>query len=171
MKTNRRDFVKKALITGICTCMGVTTFNNCSMVKGISETPILPIEAYQLKNKQLLVSLKQEDVLPIGEAVKLKISTKDSENDLKLIIVHIDKSKYKVFEDSCTHGGKELNYNHTERNLQCSSFGHSVFKLDGAVIKGPAKKTLKQFNTKIEQDSLIIDLTYNPSQPPHKRKD
>ncbi len=159
MKTNRRDFVKKALITSAYTCIGVATLNSCSMVKGISETQELPNEAYQLKNKQLLVSLKQEHVLPIGEAAKLKISTKDSKKDLKLIIVHIDKSKYKVFKDSCTHGGKELNYNHTERNLQCSSFGHSVFKLDGAVIKGPAKKALKQFNTKIEQDSLIVFLT------------
>ncbi len=73
------------------------------------------------------------------------------------IFVHHQPGKYKAFSDCCTHGGRELNYMHSDDILQCSSFGRSTFKLsNGQVIKGPAEGPLAIYPLQIADNRLQI---------------
>ncbi len=76
------------------------------------------------------------------------------------IVVHHQPGKYKAFSDRCTHGGRELNYMHSDEILQCSSFGRSTFKLtNGQVIKGPAEGPLAIYPLQITDNRLQITLS------------
>lgn len=141
METNRREFLKSIGLAAVCTCTGMAGFNSCSMIRGVSDTPQISSDALTYRNSTLYIDLEKSVFLKTaGRAGKLTI---EGEDPIKLIVVHQQAGQFKVFSDRCTHGGRELNYLHDKEQLQCSSFGHSAFKLsNGQVIKGPAEGPL-----------------------------
>jgi nitrite reductase/ring-hydroxylating ferredoxin subunit len=157
METTRRDFLKSMGLATVCACTGLAGFNSCSMIKGVSSTPALAPDAWQWDGSNLTIFLDKADNLrKIGNAGKLTIA---GEDEIKIIVVHYQAGKYKAFSDRCTHGGRELNYKHEEAQLQCSSFGHSSFKLtNGQVIKGPAEGPLAIYPVETDSDILTIVL-------------
>jgi cytochrome b6-f complex iron-sulfur subunit len=156
METNRREFIKTAGIATVCACTGLATFSGCSMFMGVSDTPVIPATQYNLAGENLILDLLQIDCLrEAGSAGKLTLQ--QSQKEMKIIVLHHKPGKYKVFADKCTHGGRELNYNHTEARLKCSSFGKSTFNADnGVVIKGPAEDALTIYSAEVQKDKLII---------------
>ncbi len=158
MKTSRRDFLKTAGILTVCACTGVAGFNSCSMIKGVSKTTPIPSEAITRNGNLLTIDLQQSAFLQItGRAGKLNLRDEDQ---TKIIVVHHHPGEYKAFSDRCTHGGRELNYLHEKEQLQCSSFGHSAFKLtNGHVIKGPAEGPLAIYPLSKSGNTLQIQLS------------
>lgn len=160
MKTTRRNFVKTTgLVTGAA-CLGMSGICSCSMMEGISDTPSIPASAIQLNGNKLTILLDGANGLkePGGKG---KLSLKpdnNAENELKLIVIHPEAGTYLVFEDHCTHGGRELNYKHQSKQLICSSFGHSKYNLSGEVLSGPAEGDLKTFHFEKTGDRLVIDI-------------
>ncbi len=75
-----------------------------------------------------------------------------------IIIVRPEESRYVALASKCTHGGVVVTYNHRKRFLQCNSFGHSIFMLDGSVEKGPAKRPLKVYPATVNNGRLEIEL-------------
>jgi nitrite reductase/ring-hydroxylating ferredoxin subunit len=157
METNRREFIKQVGIATACTCAGITMISGCSMIKGVSDTAEIPQEYFHFSDHKLTIDLTGCDCLkPVGGAGKLSI---EADEKIKILIVHYEQGEFKVFSDSCTHGGRELNYNHKEAILQCSSFGHSTFRFnDGNVIKGPAEASLKIYPAEKEDNRLVVML-------------
>ena len=157
MNTSRRDFLTKVGTISLCTCTGLMGINACSMIKGISEVPLLPDEAFTYSESELTVDLSKTSLLDnVGNAAKTSVSFANDE--LKLIIIQNDNDNYVVFSDKCAHGGRELNYLDHKKILQCSSFGHSEYNLDGQVLKGPAKNPLSVYIVKKENQLLRISL-------------
>lgn len=156
MHTHRRDFLKIMGIATVCACTGVG-LKSCSMIRGVSSTAVIPENSYHFEQNQLTIDLDKADCLrKTGGAGKLTLSGDD---EIKLIIVHYETGKYKAFSDRCTHGGRELNYQHEKGQLQCSSFGRSVFKLsNGQVVKGPAEGPLAIYPIQMLPDKLILNL-------------
>jgi cytochrome b6-f complex iron-sulfur subunit len=157
METNRRDFIKTMGVATMCACTGIGV-SGCSMFMGVSDTPVIPEKNFHLSDQKLILDLTRTDCLKeAGTAGKLTLQ--QAEEEIKIIIVHHEPGQYKAFADKCTHGGRELNYQQKEALLQCSSFGHSTFRLEnGSVIKGPAEDALTLFPTEINDDMLWVML-------------
>ncbi len=157
MQTNRRDFLKTMGVATVCACTGLATLNGCKMIRGVSSTAAIPVDSYHLTGNELTIDLSKADCLKHpGGAGKLSL---DNEDEVKVIIVHHEPGKYKAFSDHCTHGGRELNYKHEDKILQCSSFGKSTFKLtNGHVIKGPAEGPLSIYPIQVVNTSLKLTI-------------
>lgn len=74
----------------------------------------------------------------------------------EIIIVHPEKNKYVVLSRFCTHGGQALSYVRQRGLLQCNSYNHSIFDLNGDVVKGPAPRPLKSYHAQLIEDKLVI---------------
>lgn len=156
---NRREFLKTLGLTAVCTCGGMMVLDGCAMFKGVSAVPVVPREALSVEGNRLMIDLrKTNDLLITGGAAKLSLPGDDGTVIYKMIIIRPAENEYRVFGDHCTHGGRELNYRHNESKLECSSFGHSTFDLNGQVTGGPAKAPLARYTYHIEKDILTIQL-------------
>ncbi len=159
MKTNRREFIRKAGLATACVCTGLAGVNGCSMIRGVSKTPGILSDAWEFDGNSLVVDLDKADSLrKPGGAGKLNIGDKVNRDETKVIIIHHKENEYKAFADCCTHGCRELNYLHDKEQLECSSFGKSAFKLTGKVITGPAEDPLKTYSLIKTDDKIIIKI-------------
>ena len=159
MKTNRREFIRKAGLATACVCTGLAGVNGCSMIGGNSRTPDIHSNAWELDGNSLIVDLDKADSLrEPGGAGKLNIGDKVSGDETKVIIIHHQENEYKAFADCCTHGCRELNYLQDKQQLQCSSFGKSAFTLNGKVLKGPAEDPLNTYSLRKTDNKIIIDI-------------
>lgn len=159
MKTNRREFIRKAGLATACVCTGLAGVNGCSMIGGISRTPEIMSDAWELDGDSLIVNLDRVDCLrDPGGSGKLNIGDQLNGDETKIIIIHQREEEYKAFADCCTHGCRELNYLHDKEQLECSSFGKSAFTLNGKVIKGPAEAPLKTYSLQKTDNRIIIDI-------------
>ena len=83
----------------------------------------------------------------------------DLARGVNLIVVRDRKSRYAALERSCTHGGAQVAYNGKNETVQCTSWGHSEFALDGSVLGGSARKPLRSYPVQRKGDQLRIDLS------------
>jgi len=75
------------------------------------------------------------------------------ENDILLVK---KEDHFNALNLRCTHEGYGLTP--TSKRIVCSAHG-STFDFDGNVLKEPALKPLKKFNTEIIDNNIIIHLT------------
>jgi len=160
MNTNRREFIRKAGLATACVCTGLAGVNGCSMIGGISRTPEIMSDAWELDGDSLIVDLDKVDSLrEPGGSGKLTIADRENGDETKIIIIHHKEKEYKAFVDCCTHGCRELNYLHDKEQLECSSFGKSAFTLNGNVIKGPAEDPLKTYSLQKTDNKINIKIS------------
>jgi nitrite reductase/ring-hydroxylating ferredoxin subunit len=82
----------------------------------------------------------------------------DTGRGINLIVVRDSHGRFAALERSCTHGGAQVVYNGRNDTVQCTSWGHSEFALDGAVLGGSARKPLRRYPVAREGTKLRIDL-------------
>jgi len=158
MTLDRRNFLKVSGALAACSCIGVTGINGCSMIKGVSSTPAALPESFSVSNGTITLDLsKNAELKKAGQAVKFTVQDQQGA-ELKIIVIHAEPNTFKAFRDSCTHGGRELNYEHADKKFICSSFGHSQFDLSGTRLKGPAEKPLTEFACTVENDKISINI-------------
>lgn len=154
MAPTRRDILKAGGAVVSCGCAGIGV-SGCAMFSGISSTPTAPPEAARLVEGKLVVDFARVPALAaVGGAVKL--ATPDGKN--MVFIVRSGDTQFAAFVNRCTHGGRELEYQHEQRKLRCVSFGHSLFDLQGRRLGGPAKGDLTVLAITRTSDSLEIAL-------------
>jgi nitrite reductase/ring-hydroxylating ferredoxin subunit len=83
----------------------------------------------------------------------------DMARRINLIVVQPEHGKFEALERSCTHGGAQVIYNRRNKTVQCTSWGHSEFALDGAVLGGSARMPLRTYPTQRVGNHLWIDLS------------
>ena len=79
-------------------------------------------ELMLLNNGQVKIQL--DDVPKLkekGYGVKFKVFGPDKE--IKIVLVHANDDHFYVFENKCTHGGRELEYKAGDEIMRCTSFG------------------------------------------------
>ena len=91
---------------------------------------------------------------------------KVQENELKqfslkgyeILVINLNK-KFYCLEARCTHAGAPLAEGELEDGvLQCPWHG-SRFNIEtGEVVRGPAKKQLRVFNTIVKDNNLFVEL-------------
>ena len=82
----------------------------------------------------------------------------DVQRDVDIIIVHCDERRYAVLSGLCTHFPRPLTYIPSRRVLQCNNFNHSIFDLEGRVVKGPAREPIRRYRAVLRGNHLEITL-------------
>ena len=151
----RRKFIKSGGLALTCTCLAGSTFTGCTMVSGVSKTPAAAEKSYSFSDGIVSLDLsKNEKLNQTGESVKLEISADNKVR--KILVAKTDGDEFLAFSNECTHGLREIEYNHQNKIFQCVSFGHSQYDLEGNVVKGPAPEPLQKFRVDVEDSVLSI---------------
>lgn len=145
-RLTRRGFFDTAMSLG---AVGISAAGLCvCLLSGCVEkdrTPSLPANCIEIKEGRLVVHLAKAEVLrKVGTAAKLNHPTRSRQ---PIIVVHARESEYVALSALCTHRGRALEYEPTNRQLRCTNFGHSRFGLDGTVLSGPARASLQVYRT------------------------
>ncbi len=118
-------------------------------------TETLPAGAFSITGSSLVIDLKQAPPLArSGGAVKIV----DPDRKINLIVVHSSKKGFTVLDRACTHGGAPVVYHRRNDTVQCVSWGHSEFTLDGQVLGGSAKKPLRRYSVRRAGNRLEVQL-------------
>jgi len=118
-------------------------------------TPEIPPASFTVQGAVLIIDLQQApDLRKPGGAVRVV----DLERKVNLIVVHPAKNRFAVLDRSCTHGGAPVVYNRHNQTVQCVSWGHSEFALDGALLGGSAKRPLRAYEIRRAGNRLEIVL-------------
>lgn len=153
-RLNRRQLLCRAalLLGGGCVChlaCGATSKSTCC------DTPTLEPASLTVGEKQLTIDLARAPSLDAPDcAARIKLE----DRALDILVVRTGDKEFKALEGRCTHAGRPLSYVVTRRLLQCNNFGHSLFDLQGAVVKGPAEKPLKSHAVGQQDGRLHITL-------------
>ena len=155
MKKNisRRELIKKSSAFIALSCFKWNyplkeSFSCC-------DTPILDPGSYHLNQDHLEINLnKALAIQKTGDAAYYK----NEDIPVNIIIIKNDKKQYSVLDRSCTHAGRDVSYVKDRELVQCNNFSHSTFSLKGNVVKGPAKRPLKQYDVFVNENQLVIRL-------------
>ena len=108
----------------------------------------LPIYKTTLQKNTMLVPAVQ--LLQVNPFLLVR------ENSLEYDVLIVKKNNgYQAMYLQCTHENNPLMVG--EKKITCAAHG-SEFSLDGEVLKGPADKPLKHFETKIIDNNLVINI-------------
>jgi len=139
------------IIGGVCLCNAVpgeeAEKSTCCF------TPTLDEESYSIGPDRILIDLtKAEPLKESGCAAQVV----NRDENVQIIIVKTGETTYAALSRLCTHGGQGIFYNSKQNILQCGNYNHSIFDLDGQVVKGPAPRPLQKYETKLEGNKLIV---------------
>lgn len=137
----RRSFIKKGCIHCAAIVGAGFLMEGCGSSMHMYKT--------QADDKKILVPLNE---FPAGKNMMV-VRSRDLENDILLVK---KGDHYNALYLQCTHEGVGLSP--TDKKIVCTAHG-SVFDFDGNVLKEPALKPLKKFETSVIDNTLIIRLT------------
>jgi Rieske Fe-S protein len=151
---NRRQVLRHAtlLLGGACVCHlacgAIPKSTPCT-------TPLLEPASLTAGEKQLDIDLALAPSLDTpGGAARIILP----DRALDILLVRTGDKVFMALEGQCTHAGRPLSYVATRRLLQCNNFGHSLFDMQGAVVKGPAEKPLKSYAVALQNGRLCLTL-------------
>jgi len=140
---DRREMLEKSamLVGSICLCGSIGADDPPESTCCI--TPEIEQECLTFNQNSIIIDLgKTVTLQKSGQAVYVDYPGKD----LKMIVVREKKNRYFALSRLCTHGGQAISYVPERKKLQCNSYNHSVFNLDGSVWKGPAPNAIRSFD-------------------------
>jgi Rieske Fe-S protein len=82
---------------------------------------------------------------------------------LHLLVVRDARSRFHVVSQRCTHGGQVVSYLARRGVLMCNNFNHSIFTLEGQIVKGPAESPLASYPHQRRGRFLEISLPALPT--------
>jgi len=116
-------------------------------------TPDIEPESVSLNGDIIAIDLNKAHALSEdGHAAYVDIK----EKDVRLIVIHVSKRKYYALSRHCTHGNQALSYIKERKLVQCNSFNHSAFELNGNVWKGPAPTPIQAYEVQLFKRELRI---------------
>jgi Rieske Fe-S protein len=152
-RTDRRRFLQvggAVAVGASCGCM----LTGCKAIRGKGDTPDLERAAYEVSDGVLTIDLAKASALgKVGGAARITAGVSPN-----LIVARTGSDSYVVASIKCTHGGREVEYQHGSKRFRCVSFGHSKFATNGKKKSGPASKKLPVYAVKLEQGKLIVKL-------------
>ena len=139
---------RAVVLGGACLCHAAGPRPTCC------STPDLEPASLAIGEKALTIDLAQAHSLAeVGGAASII----DKPKSVAMIVVRTGKRQYIALARFCTHGGHQpVTYNPRRNILQCNGYNHSIFGLDGRVVKGPAPLPLKSYPVKLAAGKLEI---------------
>ena len=78
--------------------------------------------------------------------------------DMEILVANLDGKLY-CLEGRCSHAGAPLAEGYLQSETITCPWHYSKFKIkDGEVLKGPANKALRVYETKINDGRLLVEL-------------
>ena len=77
----------------------------------------------------------------------------------RILVIRDDTGKFHAYNNRCTHMGRRIDPVSGSQHIRCCSVMGSRFGITGEVVDGPAKGALKNFEVKIEDNKLNIDVS------------
>jgi nitrite reductase/ring-hydroxylating ferredoxin subunit len=118
-------------------------------------TPEIEPASVSIGETQIAIDLSQA---PSLGAVHGAANVTDQARKLELIVVRTAKNRYCALSRRCTHAGSQVFYVKSRRILQCGSFNHAAFGLDGSLLRGPGSGPLKSYPVSLSNGKLVIAL-------------
>ena len=125
-------------------------------ILGICETKPLVDTAWELKDGQAIVNLKNASILA-GKGGAAYLKGKGLEKPV--LVVRGQDNKLYAYQDRCTHGGRKIDPVPGTDKLKCCSINHSTFDYDGKPQSGPAKHDIKRYEAKESGGRLVIKIS------------
>jgi cytochrome b6-f complex iron-sulfur subunit len=126
----RRHFFKKIL--------GVLGFGLVAFRSGVARA------------KKLAIKLDKVPTLKkVGGSATVKMA------GMEILFIRDTSTTVRGVSPKCTHEQCPLTYNHKRSKIDCACHG-SLFTLDGEVIKGPATVPIKTYETKLDNNRIIV---------------
>jgi nitrite reductase/ring-hydroxylating ferredoxin subunit len=155
MTISRREFMRLTRAAAACAWASVLGLGGCAGTARI--IPLVPHGSYRREGDSVIVALSEVDQLrAVGGAVRLTLDEGET-SEVKMLVVRSEGETYRAYANRCTHRGRELDYLHEGRRLQCRS-RKAHFDLDGRVLKGPPENGLLVYPSRREGDDLVIEV-------------
>jgi Rieske Fe-S protein len=152
--TRREMIVGSAIGLGaVCTCAAGGAAAAGRSTNSI--TPQLEPESLAIGNTHLTIDLAKAACLA-EEGSAADVINK--EKSIDLVVVHAGKEEYYVLSRLCTHAWRTLSYIRARRVLMCCNANHSIFDLQGQIVKGPAEKPLTSYPVQLKDGKLLVRL-------------
>ena len=130
-------------------------FAGCAVLRGGASHPVLASDKQRLEGNQMHIPVSALAALHAGDVMELKPG--NGHPDL-LLLAPASGGAWQAITAHCTHRGCVVAWNAGVTEWQCPCHG-SRFGADGHVVGGPAEKPLVTPPTRVEGDSVVIDLT------------
>jgi len=153
---NRRKMLHNSalLIGGVCLCKNALGLDIPQST--CCYTPDIEPESIKQMDKCINIDLsKAPSLAKKGHAAYVN----SDDGNLKFIVVRVKKNEFYALSRFCTHGRQAISYVAERKLLQCNSYNHSLFDLDGSVWKGPAPDPIKVYPVKYKDNTLDIFYT------------
>src|SRR5579883_900954 len=131
----RREWLQAAVgcACGPGVCKGGASQDCCKVANA-------PADAVKIEAGLVTIDLaRTPELAHAGGALKVV----DAARKLQILVARPAKSEFVAADQKCTHGGGPLTYVHRHRHIYCTCWGHSIFALDGSVIRWPNAQTPK----------------------------
>jgi len=132
----RDEFLKQLGTAALLTCAG------CGLYACTSESDPSPI------NVDFTLDLSSSQYSALNT-----VGGSASANGI--IIVRLSITEFTALSRACTHEGTAINYRKAEKDFLCPNHG-ARFSTAGAVLQGPATRSLTKYNTELTGSSLRI---------------
>jgi len=124
-------------------------------VAGICETDRLGQDLWEFQGDRVTIKLDRiAELRGPGGAVYLK----GKGLERPVLVISDNEGNLRSFSNRCTHGGRKLDPVSGEPVLRCCSVNHSTFDYDGNKLSGPAKKSIRVYQTELKDGDLIISI-------------
>ena len=160
MKLSRREFfLKSASAIVLASASGfITTFiNSCSNNNPTAPSNTTPLATIQgsVVNNKISISLDASSPIVNKDTRALVLY---NNNAGAIIVEHNSDDTYKAISGICTHQGCIIaDFEGSSSDFVCPCH-NSKFDMNGNVVQGPASTNLAGYNTRVENNSLIITL-------------
>jgi nitrite reductase/ring-hydroxylating ferredoxin subunit len=122
-------------------------------ILGISATGCAAEESWTFDGKNLIIDpAKLPELSFPGAGVRIEGKGLPE----RILLIHGTDGEFHTFRNRCTHGGRRLDP--SGDGVRCCSVGKSFFDINGTIISGSAKKNIKKFKTRRENNYIIIEL-------------
>lgn len=132
---NREEFLKQLGIAALVTCSGSALFS-CSQNDPAPSYVDFTLDLTTGQNSALNT---------VGGSVSAN----------GVIVARLSTTEFVALSRSCTHEGTGVNYRSNQKDFYCPNHG-ARFSTTGAVLQGPAKTSLRRYNTELTGSSLRV---------------